>query len=42
MLGKSLVIVPKNVEDENIPDNLQQRLEEIGFKTQKTLLRRLF
>jgi hypothetical protein len=30
------------VEDENIPDNLQQRLEEIGFKTQKTLLRRLF
>ena len=42
MLGKSLVIVPTNVEDENIPDNLQQRLEEIGFKTQKTLLRRLF
>ena len=42
MLGKSLVIVPKNVNDENIPDNLQHRLNKIGFKTQKTTLRRLF
>ena len=42
MLGKSLVIVPKNVNDENIPDNLQHRLNKIGFKTQKTMLRRLF
>ena len=42
MLGKSLVIVPKNVNDEKIPDNLQHRLNKIGFKTQKTMLRRLF
>ncbi|MDG1547382.1 MAG: hypothetical protein P8Q56_01420 [Candidatus Thalassarchaeaceae archaeon] len=42
MLGKSLVIVPKNVEDGRFPDNLQQRLKEVGFKTQKTMLRSLF
>jgi len=42
MLGKSIVIVPKNINEKKDLSNLNEELHKAGFKTQKTIVGRLF